>query len=115
MRGSDLWPDAPGSVDRANGLTFYEDGTVEGRSLTRAPVVEVQYLDGRQRKSALGRGLAGIATAGFSLIVANANAGWLNVIIVTPEWTHAVHSKGSLTKLYSLAVQAKVRYSEGRR
>jgi len=96
------------------GLTFYDDGTAAGRGHDRAPVLAAQYLDGRQRKSALGRGLAGFATGGLTFLLGSANAGYVVVIVVTRDWTHSVRSKGDdgrATKLYALALQAKVRAS----
>lgn len=97
---------------KARGFTFHDDGTVEGHRHPRSPVVGVQYLDGRQRKSVIGRGLAGIATGGLTLLVMNPNAGWLTIIIVTLDWTHTVQTKGGdgeAERLYGLALQAKVR------
>lgn len=112
--GSDLFgAQVPeGAVDHLGGVTFWEDGTVEIDGQPRLPVSEVQYLDGRTRKSLAGRVAGALVTGGVSLMVTGPNQGCLAVVIVTPGWTHTVRSRSNLrlvNAVYARAVQAKVR------
>lgn len=112
--GSDLFgTQVPeGAIDHLGGITFWEDGTVERDGMPRLPVTDVQYIDGRTRKSLAGRLAGALVTGGVSLMATGPNVGYLAVIVVTPGWTHTVRSKNDLRlidSVYALALQARAR------